>query len=135
MKTAKMFWQNQKTVLKKKNVYSSVSMNLRTVFKIFQKTDSLPKRLRTATDANIDQSDNKKKIKNIKKQLKTKKRLFKMFQKNKKQKSKYSLNEALKTAWIVIKQNDMYHQDFWKKSCFNDIIMIRMQIILMKPEF
>ena len=63
MKTAKVFWQNQKTVLKKENIYSFVSMNLRIVFKTFQKTDFFSKRLRTAINANTDWSDDKKKIK------------------------------------------------------------------------
>ena len=62
-----MFRQNQKTVLKKKNIYSPVSMNLCTVFKTFQKTDSLPKRLRTAIDANTDQNDDREKNRKRKK--------------------------------------------------------------------
>ena len=73
-------------------------MNLRTVFKTFQKTDFFSKRLQTATDANTDRGDDKKKIKSVKKQLKMKKHLFKMFQKNKKQKFKNSSNEASKMA-------------------------------------
>ena len=48
MKTAKIFQKNQKTVLKKKNVYLSVSMDLRIVVKVLQKTDSFSKRLQTA---------------------------------------------------------------------------------------
>ena len=67
MKTAKMFQQNQKTVLKKENAYSSVSMNLRIVFKTFQKTDFLPKRLWTAIGANTGWDDDKKKNKKRKK--------------------------------------------------------------------
>ena len=38
----------------------------------------------------------KRKIKNVKKQLKTKKRLFKIFQKNEKQRPENSSNEASK---------------------------------------
>ena len=67
MKITKMFQQNQKTVLKKKNVYLFVSMNLRIVFKVFQKTDSFSKRLRTAIDANTGRSDDKKKDRKRKK--------------------------------------------------------------------
>ena len=83
-----MFQQNQKTILKKKNVYSFISMNLRIVFKVFQKTDFFwsdyePPSMRTLVGVTTE-----KKIKNVKKQLKTKKRLFKIFQKNKKQKFK-----------------------------------------------
>ena len=76
MKTAKMFRQNQKIVLKKKNVYSFVSMNLRTVFKTFQKTDFLLKRLRTAIDANTDQDDDKEGKKNRKRTVENKKTLI-----------------------------------------------------------
>ena len=76
-----------------------------------------------------------KEVKNVKKQLKTKKRLFKMLQKNKKQKPKGFLNEASRTAWIGIKKSDMYHLDFWKRNCFSGIIMIHMQIILTKSKF
>ena len=61
IKIAKMFRQNQKTVLKKKKIYSFVSMNLRIVFKTFQKTDFFLKQLQTAINANTDQSDDKKK--------------------------------------------------------------------------
>ena len=82
----------------KKNAYSFVSMNLCTVFKTFQKTDSLLKQLRTAIGANTDRGDDKEKDKSIKKQLKMKKSLFKIFQKNKKQRFKNSSNEALKTT-------------------------------------
>ena len=35
-------------------------MNLRIVFKILQKTDFFPKRLRTATDANTGRGDDRK---------------------------------------------------------------------------
>ena len=86
MKTAKMFRQNQKTVLKKKNVYSSVSMNLRTIFKTFQKTDFLLKRLRIAIDANTDRGDDKKKNKKRKKIIENKETLIQNV--SKKQKTK-----------------------------------------------
>ena len=86
MKTAKMFRQNQKTVLKKKNVYSPVSMDLRTVFKVFQKTDSLSKRLWTAIDANTGQNNDKKKNKKHKKTIENKKTLIQNV--SKKQKTK-----------------------------------------------
>ena len=76
MKTAKVFRQNQKTVLKKKNVYSSVSMNLRTVFKIFQKTDSLPKRLWTAIGANTGRGDDRKRGRKRKKTVENEKTLI-----------------------------------------------------------
>ena len=59
MKIAKVFRQNQKAVLKKKNAYSPVSIDLRIVFKTFQKTDFLPKRLRTATGANTGRGDDR----------------------------------------------------------------------------
>ena len=61
MKIAKMFRQSQKTVLKKENVYSFVSMNLCIVLKAFQKIDFFLKRLQTAIDANTDQGDDRKK--------------------------------------------------------------------------
>ena len=86
MKTAKVFRQNQKTVLKKKNVYSSISMNLRTVFKTFQKTDFLPKQLRTATDANTDRNDDREKDKKRKKTIESKETLIQNV--SKKQKTK-----------------------------------------------
>ena len=86
MKTAKMFRQNLKTVLKKKNTYSLVSMNLRTVFKILQKTDFLPKQLRTAIDANTDQNDDKKKNRKRKKTIENKKTFIQNV--SKKQKTK-----------------------------------------------
>ena len=76
MKTAKMFRQNQKTVLKKKTIYSFVSMNLRIVFKIFQKTDFFPKRLRTVIDANTGRGDDKKRNKKRKKTAENKKTLI-----------------------------------------------------------
>ena len=59
MKTTKMFRQNQKIVLKKRNIYSPISMNLRTVFKTFQKTDPLSKQLRTTIGANTGRNDDK----------------------------------------------------------------------------
>ena len=67
MKTAKVFRQNQKTVLKKKNIYSSVLMNLRTVFKAFQKFDPLSKQLQTVIDANIGRSDDRERNRKRKK--------------------------------------------------------------------
>ena len=42
-------------------------MNLRTVFKTFQKTDSLPKQLRTTIGANTGRNDDKEKNKKHKK--------------------------------------------------------------------
>ena len=50
-----------KNCFEKKNIYSFISMNLRIIFKTFQKTDFLSKRLRTAIDANTGPSDDKKK--------------------------------------------------------------------------
>ena len=88
MKTAKIFWQNQKTVLKKKNVYSFISMNLRTVFKTFQKTDSFLKQLRTATDANTDRSDDRKRSKKRKKTTENKKKLIQNISKKQKTKTR-----------------------------------------------
>ena len=87
MKIAKMFWQNQKTVLKKKNVYSFVSIDLRIVFKTFQKTDSLSKRLRTAIDANTDRSDDREKDKKHKKTIENKKTLIQNVSKKTKNKN------------------------------------------------
>ena len=89
MKTAKMFRQNQKTVLKKKkNVYSSVSMNLRTVFKAFQKTDSLLKQLRTATHANTGRGDDKERGKKRKKTVENKKTFIQNVSKKQKTKTR-----------------------------------------------
>ena len=75
-----LFHENCKSVFiksencfEKKNVYSSVSMNLRIVFKTFQKTDFFLKRLRTAIDANTDQNDDRKKNKKCKKTIENKK--------------------------------------------------------------
>ena len=48
-------------------------MNLRTVFKTFQKIDSLLKRLPTAIDANTGRSDNRKRGKRRKKTVENKK--------------------------------------------------------------
>ena len=59
MGIAKVSRQNQEAVLKKGDVYSSASMDLRTVLKAFQKTDSLPERLRTATGANTGRGDDR----------------------------------------------------------------------------
>ena len=81
-----MFRQNQKTVLKKKNIYSPVSMNLRTVFKTFQKTDFFSKRLRTATDVNTDRGDDRKKDKKRKKTVENEETLIQNI--SKKQKTK-----------------------------------------------
>ena len=67
MGITKMFRQNQKTVLKKENVYSPVLMDLRTVLKALQKTDSLPKRLRTAINANTGRGDDREENKKRKK--------------------------------------------------------------------
>ena len=72
-----LFHENCKNVstksencFEKKNVYSFVSMDLRTVFKIFQKIDFLLKRLRTAIGANTDRNDDRKKNKKRKKTVK-----------------------------------------------------------------
>ena len=81
-----MFQQNQKTVLKKKNVSSPVSMNLRIIFKILQKTDFFLKRLQTAIDANTDQNDDKKRNKKRKKTAESEKTLIQNV--SKKQKTK-----------------------------------------------
>ena len=61
-------------------------MNLRTVFKTLQKTDFLPKRLRTAIGANTDQSDDKKKNRKRKKTTENKKTFIQNV--SKKQKTK-----------------------------------------------
>ena len=84
MKIAKVFRQNQKTVLKKKNVYSSVSMNLRIVLKTLQKTDPLSKQLQTAIGANIDRSDDKEKNKKRKKTIENKETLIQNISKKQK---------------------------------------------------
>ena len=75
MRITKMFRQNQKTVLKK-NVYSSVSMDLRTVFKILQKIKFFLKQLRTTINANTDQSDDRKRGKKRKKTVENEKTLI-----------------------------------------------------------
>ena len=51
-------------------------MNLRTVFKTFQKTDFLLKKLWTAIDANTDPNDDRKKNKKRKKTIENKKTLI-----------------------------------------------------------
>ena len=51
-------------------------MNLCIVFKAFQKTDFLLKRLRIAIDTNTDQSDDKEKNKKRKKTIENKKTLI-----------------------------------------------------------
>ena len=61
-------------------------MNLRTVFKAFQKTDSLPKRLRTAINANTDRGDDREKNKKRKKTAENKETLIQNV--SKKQKTK-----------------------------------------------
>ena len=76
MKITKIFRQNQKIVLKKKNIYSSISMNLRTVLKTFQKTDFFSEWLRTAIDANTDRGDDKKGDRKRKKTLENEKTLI-----------------------------------------------------------
>ena len=102
-KNCKSVSTKSKNCFEKKNVYSFVSMNLRIVLKILQKTDFFLKRQWTATDANTDQSDDRKKGKKRKKTTENKK-------------------------------NDMYYQNFWKENCFNDIMTIHMQIILIKSK-
>ena len=76
MKIAKVFRQNQKTVLKKGDIYSPVSMNLRTVLKALQKTDSLSERLRTAINANTGRSDDREEDKKRKKTIESEKTLI-----------------------------------------------------------
>ena len=61
-------------------------MNLCTVFKTFQKTDFLLKQLRIAIDANIGQSDDRKRNKKRKKTIKNKETLIQNA--SKKQKTK-----------------------------------------------
>ena len=61
-------------------------MNLRTVFKTFQKTDPLPERLRTAIGANTDRSDDRKKDKKHKKTIESEETLIQNV--SKKQKTK-----------------------------------------------
>ena len=51
-------------------------MNLRIVFKSFQKTDFFSKQLQIAIDANTDQSDDKKRNKKRKKTVENKKTLI-----------------------------------------------------------
>ena len=48
-------------------------MNLRTVFKAFQKTDPLSEQLRTATDANTGRSDDRERDRKRKKTAENKK--------------------------------------------------------------
>ena len=60
----------------KKNVYSLVSMNLRIVFKTFQKTNFFLKRLRIAINANTGRSDDRKKNKKHKKTIENEKTLI-----------------------------------------------------------
>ena len=87
------FHKNRKSVstksencFEKKNIYSSISMNLRIIFKILQKIDSFPKRLRTAISANTDQSDDKKEDKKRKKTVENEKTFIQNL--SKKQKTK-----------------------------------------------
>ena len=61
-------------------------MNLRIVFKTFQKTDFLLKRLRTAIDANTGRNDDKKRNKKHKKITENKETLIQNI--SKKQKTK-----------------------------------------------
>ena len=134
MKIAKMFWQNQKIVLKINTFIYLFQWICVAYLKLFRKliffwSDYEPPSMRTLVEATTERE-----VKSVKKQLKTKKRLFKMFQRNKKQKSEDFLNETSKTTRIVIKKNDMYHQNFWEKNCFSDIITIHMQIILIKSK-
>ena len=126
-KIKKLFWK-KKTFI---HLFQWICVPYLRFFKklIPFRSDYEPPSVRTLVGATT-----KRKVESVKKQLKAKKRLFKMFQKNKKQRFEDFLNEVLRTTWIVIKKNDMYHQDFWKKNCFSGIMMIHMQIILVKPE-
>ena len=88
-----LFHENYKNIsaksencFEKKNIYSPASMNLRIVFKIFQKTDFFLKRLRTATDANTDRGDDRKKNKKRKKTIENEKSFIQNV--SKKQKTK-----------------------------------------------
>ena len=135
MKTAKMFQQNQKIVLKKKtfiHLFQWICVSYLKLFRklIFSQNDYEPPSMRTLVEATTNRE-----IKNVKKQLKAKKHLSKMFQKNKKQKFKNFSNEALRMAWIVIKKKWYVSSKFLKKKCFIDIMTIRMQTILIKSEF
>ena len=77
---------NSKNCFEKKKVYSSVSMNLRIILKVFQKTDFFSKWLRTITDANTDRNDDRKKDKKRKKTIENKKTVIQNV--SKKQKTK-----------------------------------------------
>ena len=88
-----LFHENRKSVstksencFEKKNVYSPVSMNLRIVFKIFQKTDFFSKRLRTAINANTDRNDDRERDRKHKKTVESEKTLIQNV--SKKQKAK-----------------------------------------------
>ena len=77
-----------KSCFEKKTIYSSVSMNLRTVFKTFQKTDFFLKRLRITINANTDQSDDKKKDIKRKKTIENEKTLIQNASKKQKTKTR-----------------------------------------------
>ena len=75
-KNCKSVSTKSKNCFEKKNVYSPVSMNLRTVFKVFQKTDSLSEQLRTTIGVNTGRSDDKIKNKKRKKTIENKETLI-----------------------------------------------------------
>ena len=126
-KIRKLFWKKKKFIYLFQWIYVSY-------LRLFKKLISFQSDYGSPLVRTLIEVTTEKKIKNVKKQLKTKKHLFKIFQKNKKQRLKNFSNEASKTAWIVIKKSDMYHQNFWKENCFSGIMTIRMQIILIKSK-
>ena len=109
-KIRKLFW--------KKNVYSPVSTNLRTVFKTFQKTDLLPKRLQTAIDANTGRNDDRKRNKKRKKTTENEKTLIQNV--SKKQKNKDSKTFQIKhQKWHEFSSKKWYvSSEFLKKKLF-----------------
>ena len=141
MKTAKMFWQNQKTVLKKKTFIHLFQWICVPYLKLFRKLIFFWSNYESPLMRILVRVTTEKEIKNVRKQSKTKKHLFKMLQKNKKQKIKNSSNKTSKMTWIVIKKSDIYHQNFWKKNLFqrhhdnsyaNHFNQIRILILLKK---
>ena len=70
-------------------------MNLRTVFKTFQKTDFFSKRLQTAINANTDQSDDKEKNKKRKKTIENKKTLIQNVSKKQKTKTRKLFKQSI----------------------------------------
>ena len=73
-------------------------MNLRIVFKTFQKTDFFSKRLRIAIDANTGRDDDREENKKRKKTIENEKTLIQNVSKKQKQKFKSSSNKTSRMA-------------------------------------